>query len=427
MDQIHLSEMDRVVIKKFWTKKKIVKYSLFAVILIAGLWFLLFNTKITRKVEESHISVAVAGIGEFKDYILTSGKVVPEKIIYLDAMEGGRVEEIFKDEGSMLKAGERILRLSNSNLQMNIMNREAELADQMNNLRNTRLQMEQNKLSLKGQLIENDFLLRQAQRDYLNGKELYDKKMVSKNEYLKIKEQYDYLSSKQLLLKESIQQDSVFRIVQIEQLNDSVKRLQQNLKMIREKLDGLTIIAPADGQLTSLKADIGEAKNTGERLGVLNMINNYKIEADINEYYLDKINTGLQAKAELENKSYPITLSKIRPEVQNGIFKVEFILNESIKDLTIGQTFIIRLELGETQQCMIIPKGTFIQYTGGQWIFVMDKNGKQAQRRAIKIGRQNPDYFEITSGLKNGEKVILNGYENYGKAEILKIRKGGEK
>ncbi len=427
MENQMTNNMDKIVKRKYWTKQRIVFFCTTFCFFCLLIYILLFSKIGLKLVDLNHLQIGEAKVMEFKDYTILTGKVVPEKIIYLDAMEGGRIEEIYKEEGSVVKKGERILRLSNSNLQMNLMNREAELADQMNNLRNTRLQMEQTKLSLKGQLIENEYQIKQAKRDYQNNMELFDRKMISKQEFLKGSEQYDFLKERHTLLIESMKQDSLFRVVQIDQLNDSVRRLQQNLQLIREKMDGLTITAPLNGQLTALKAEIGEAKGAGERLGTLNVIDSYKIEAIVNEYYLNKVRIGVQAVAELENTSYKITLTKVNPEVSNGTFKVEFLLNDKIKDLYIGQSFVIRLELGKTDKCLVIPKGSFLQQTGGQWIFVIDKDMKKARKRMIKTGRQNPDYYEILSGLNSDEKVILSGYENFDKAELLKIKKEGKK
>lgn len=421
MDKLTVLSMDRIIEKKFWTKKRIWSFTILAIILLLLIYLLFIKEHHSSiRISADHISFKTVIRDNFLDYTVFTGQVVPERTIFLDAMEGGRIEEIYAEEGQLLKKGDLIVRLSNSNLQMNMMTREAELADQMNNLRNTRLLMEQNKLSLKGQLLDNEYKLIQAKRDFEQKENLYQNKMISKNEQLTALEDYRLYENKQKLLVENIKQDSLFRIVQIDQLSDSIKRMQSSLKLIREKMEGLLIKAPTDGQLTELIGEIGEAKGSGERLGTLNVINSYKLKANISEFYLNKVMAGQVAIAESDNVKIPVTLFKIHPEVKNGSFQIDFLLTDnSEKKYHIGQTFIIQLELGKAKQTIIIPKGSFYQHTGGQWIFVVSKDGKSAQKRMIKIGGQNPDYYEILEGLDIGEKIINSSYDTFGKAEII--------
>jgi HlyD family secretion protein len=417
--------MDRVVVVKYWSGKRLISFIIGGIILfllVNVYWYRSHNHQMTVDFDKLIIKTVLEG--DFLDYTIVSGVVSPEKTIYLDAMEGGRVEDIYAEDGQNLTKGDLILRMSNSNLQMNLMNRESELADQMNNLRNTRLLMEQNRLSLKGQLLDNDYQLVKAKRDYEQISELYQKKLISRNEYQIAKENYDLYASKHQLIRETIRQDSLFRSVQIEQLNDSVKRMNSNLKLIREKMDGLIVKAPVSGQLSGMNVEIGEVKNNGERLGSINVTDSYKIHGEISEYYLNRIKPGLSATAEANNQKIPVILSKIQPEVKNGNFQVDFIFPDSQNgQFHLGQSMLVQLELGQPQKAILLPKGSYFQSTGGQWIFVMDKDQKKAHKRQIKTGKQNPDYYEVTEGLLPGEKVIISNYEGFKQADILQLKK----
>lgn len=419
MEKITQLSMDRIIEKKFWTRKRIISIGFISLLLIIILYFLIFKDyKRSIKINTDHLGISLVKRGEFLDYTVISGQIIPEQVIYLDAMEGGRIEEIFAEEGQMLEKGTPIMRLSNSNLQMSMMNRESELADQMNNLRNTRLLMEENRLSIKAQLLDNEYALIQSRRDYEQTRELYERKLISKNEYLVVYEKYQLYENKQKLLKETAKQDSLFRSVQIEQLNDSVKRLQGNLKLIREKMEGLLVKAPVTGQLSSFNGEIGQSKNPGEALGTINVINSYKIQSNISEFYLNRIQVGLKATAELNNEEFPVRLQKIHPEVKNGSFQVDFVIpNELSKNYHIGQSFLVNIELGKSKEGILLPKGSFFPHTGGQWIFVLSKDKKTAEKRTIKIGGQNPDYYEVLEGLREGDRVIISGYERLKKAE----------
>lgn len=415
--------MDKIIEKKIITKKKLIFFSILALFILFLLYFLIISPyKSTVKVKSHHISVSMIIEDTFQDFVTVNGTLHPERTIIIDAMEGGKVEEIFVREGEYIKKGDIILRLSNTNLQMSMMNREAELADQINNLRNTRLIMEQNRLSLKGQLLDSQHRLIQSKREYLQKKELFDKNLISNNEYQIAYEEYTLMQNRTDLIKENIVQDSLFRFVQIEQLNESVKRLQTNLEFIRDKMDGLIIKAPVEGQLSVLSAEIGESKHSGEKLGSINVIDNFKIQANISEFYLNRVTADLSALAESDNVNYQVSISRIHPEIRNGSFTVEFkFKDELIKNLRIGQSFIVRLELGGSKKSVLLARGGFYRSTGGQWVFVLDSDGKKARKREIKIGLQNPDYYEVISGLYPGEKVITSAYDNFMNAEILKI------
>lgn len=416
--------MDKLIEKKRFTKKRIITYLIMLSVLIIFLNLLLKPYQSSAKVNNQFIDIRTITEGNFLDFITFTGTLHPERTIVIDAMEGGRIEEIFVNEGTFLNKDDVILRLSNTNLQMSMMNRESELADQMNNLRNTRLLMEQNRLSLYGQLYDSEHLLNQRRREYNQRRELYDKNLISRNEYLIAQEDYYLMQKKTALVKQNIVQDSLFRHIQLEQLNDSVKRLEENLKIIRDKMDGLTIKAPVSGQLSFLNAEIGESKFSGERLGSINVLGNFKLQANISEFYLNRVQIGLSGTAESDRRSYPVRISRIHPEVKSGSFSVELVFdNTEQASFRIGQSFVIRLELGGERNAILLPKGGFYRNTGGQWIFVVTENGERAYKRTIRLGMQNPEYYEVIDGLYPGDRVIISNYDNFENADQLKIIK----
>ena len=419
-----MTGMDRKIEKKKWNLKRIL--SIIGILLLVTLiiWQLFFADHSRKyKVNRAHITIDKVKEDEFNDFISVSGYVKPAKTIYLDAVEGGRIEEILIEEGKYLEKGDEILKLSNTNLHLNIMNREAQLAEQMNTLRSTRLQMEKRSLSLKQDLLNVNYQLVKTKRDYNNSKRLFDKGYISKDEFLIDKENYELLKNKRDILTENQKQDSLFRAVQIKQLEESVSMLKNNLNFVRKKLDRLTVRAPIAGQLATLNAELGESINKGERLGQINITDSYKITADISEYYISRIRKNLFGTLKFDNQEYELKIDKIYPKVQSGNFKVDLIFTETIPiDLRIGQNFRIKLQLGKSKNAIIIPRGGFYQSTGGQWIFVVNEDETKAVKRKIKIGKQNPKYYEILSGLNPGEKVITKNYDEFGDAEKLIIK-----
>jgi len=416
--------MDKKIKKKKWTLKRIIWFSLIGVFTVLVVYNLFLGDRSSKlNVQKERITIEKVKKDVFQDYISVTGTVLPIRTIYLDAIEGGRAEEILIESGSRVEEGDIILRLSNTNLHLSIMNREAGLAEQMNNLRNTRLSMEQTKLDLRKQLLEINFLLEKYERDYLNKKSLYDKDYISEEEFLTSKEQYDYYANKKELVIESQKQDSLFRKVQIEQLEESVNRMQENLQLVRKKLENLNVKAPISGQLAYVNAEVGEAINQGQRLGQINVLDSYKIRADIDEHYISRVNTDLSGEFEFSNTEYDLNVKKIFPEVNNGRFAIDMEFDDSFpENIRIGQTFRVKLELGESKECIIIPRGGFYQTTGGQWIFVVDKAQETAVKRDIRLGRQNPRYYEVLEGLKPGEKVIISNYDNYERIDKLILK-----
>jgi len=417
--------MDKIIEKKKWPLKKILRVTVGGIFILLILYYIIFADKSSKlRVQEERLTIASVEMGFFQDYITNTGTVQPIRTVYIDALEGGQIEEILIEEGTMVKEGDIILRLSNTNLHLSIMNREASLAEQMNNLRNTRLLMEQNKLNLRSQLIEINYSIIQAKRQYEQDEELYKKNYISNEEYQNSKDYYTYLVIKNDLLIESQKQDSLFREVQISQLEESVSRMQENLNLVRKKLESLDVSAPVNGQLTSLNAEIGESKGAGQRLGQINVLDSYKINLQIDEHYISRIHRGLVGEFDYSNKTYKLEVTKIYPEVRNGQFAIDMeFIDELPQNMRIGQTFRIKLELGAPKESLLIPRGGFYQSTGGQWIFVVDESGNNAYKRDIRLNRYNPKYYEVIEGVEEGEQVIVSSYETFGDVDVLILKK----
>ncbi len=416
--------MDRKIEKKKWTPKKIIWLSIGGIFAFLILYNLIFGDHSAKfNVQKERISIEEVKEDYFQDYITVTGTVEPISTIFLDAMEGGRVEEIVTEDGTMVKKGDVILRLSNTNLHLEIMNREANLAEQINNLRNTRLSMEQNKLNLTRQLLELDYQLNIQKREYENSKDLFSKKFISDKEFEEEKEYYEYLSKSRELVIENQKADSLFREIQVFQLENSVEQMQLNLKFVRNKLDNLSVKAPVSGLLVSVNAEIGEAKLRGQRLGQIHVLDEFKIHLEIDEHYISRVNTNLIGEFDFTGKTYKLLIKKIYPEVRNGRFRVDLVFSEDVpKRIRTGQTFRVKLELGESKIAILVPRGGFYQSTGGQYIFVIDPSEKFAVKRDIRLGRMNPKYYEVLEGLEPGEKVIVSSYDNFGRAEKLILK-----
>lgn len=413
--------MDRKIEKKKWTLKKIIWLSIAAIVVILILYSTIFGDhRSTYNVNRERVTIEEVSEGNFQDYITVTGRVVPSRTVYLDAMEGGHVEEVLVEEGSLVNAGDIILRLSNANLYLNIMNREADLAEQINNLRSTRLSMEQNKLNLKQQLLDTNYQLEQLERDFDQKEKLFKSEYISEEEFLRSKESFEYYQQRQELVVESQKTDSLFRAVQIEQLENSVANMEENLELIRDKLESLNVRAPITGQLVSLHAEIGEAKSQGQRLGEINVTDSYKINMDVDEHYISRIRRDLRGQFEFAGSEYGLRVSKIYPEVQNGRFTCDLEFDGAQpENLRTGQTFRVRLELGESSDAVLLPRGGFYQSTGGQYVFILSEDGSFAEKRDIRLGRMNPRYYEVLEGLKPGDRVIISSYNNFGEAEKL--------
>jgi HlyD family secretion protein len=413
--------MDRKIELEWWQKKRLWWTAGTAVIVFLLVYLVLVTDSQSRlQVEAERLTISEVERGPFQEYIPLSATVLPIRTVYLDAMEGGRVEQVVREAGSYVNAGDTILVLSNSGLLLDIMNREAQLFEQRNNLRNTRLAMEQNALALDAQLLDLDHQIRLAERTYRQNEKLSEKGLIPEDDFLDSKDAFDYLVRKRDLTIESQRQDSVFRTLQIEMLEASVERIQANLEIVKQNLENLYLRAPVSGQLTSLNAEIGESKSRGERLGQIDILDGFKVRAQIDEHYITRLEIGLDGAFDLSDETYQLGVTKIYPEVRDGRFAVDLEFQGDFpEDIRRGQTVHVRLELGDLTECILLPRGGFYQTTGGRWVYVLDANGEQAVKRDIRLGQQNPRMFEVLDGLRPGERVITSSYDTFGDVDKL--------
>ncbi len=419
--------MDKVIEKKkglaaAFTKKAI-KYwaGLAAALLIA---VLLFTQKgSTLRVDGSTIITGDARRGEFNDYIRVSGQVQPMTTVQISPTEGGTVQSIVAEEGSQVKAGDVIVVLSNENLDMQILNSEADLAEKENILRNTLISMEQQKLSVRQEKLSLQVEVRRAKRAYEQNKALYGDRLIAREEFLKAEEDYNLAQDKLSLVIDREKQDSLYRSTEIKQMNESLDNMRINMSMIRRRKDNLSVKAPISGELGLLDVELGQSVAAGSKIGQINDLSSYKIEAQIDEHYIDRISAGLEATFERQEAKYSAVLRKVYPEVRDGKFKADFrITGNEPENIRSGQTYYLNLQLGLPAEAVIVPRGSFYQVTGGKWVYVVSADGKRAVKRSVRIGRQNPQYYEVLEGLEPGEKIIISSYDSFGEKDELIIR-----
>jgi HlyD family secretion protein len=376
-----------------------------------------------RKVSGERLRLAVVERGAFQEYIPVIGSAIPVTTHYLDAVEGGRVEVVYRQAGNLVAKGDPILELANTNLLLDVMYREAEQVEQSNNLRNTRITMEQNRLQMRRDLLDISHEIAKQRRRTGNLTELRKSDLVARQEYEEACEELDYLTEKRQLLVATQRQDSLFREIQIVQLEESLLRMEGNLRLIRQNMDDLVIRAPISGQLTALHAEVGESKAKGERLGQVDVLDGYKIRAAIDEYSITRIQKGQKGTFDYSGDDHELTIEKIYPQVVGGRFEIDLSFGGSPpEDIRRGQTFHIRLELGESSDATLLAAGGYLQASGGRWVYVVDKSGDTATKRDITIGRRNPLFCEVLSGLEPGEKVVTSSYETFGEAAQLVLQ-----
>lgn len=419
--------MDRIIEPKKGMarifNKKSLPYALAGCLLIFIGYLLLREDVSTLRVHSDTLSIHTVQAGEFNDYIRVSGQVQPMTTIQLSPMETGIVEKIFIEEGTQVQAGDAIVQLKNESLDMQILNAEADLAEKENLLRNTMISMEQQRLNVNQELLQLQVEVKRYYRAYESQKSLYEEKLIAKEDFLRAKEDYKLADGKLELVKERAVQDSLYRSVQINQMQESLNNMQMNMQMIRKRKDNLIITAPIHGELGLLDVTLGQSVASGNKIGQINDLSSYKIEALIDEHYIDRISAGLEAQFERQDEAYTVQIRKVYPEVRDGKFKADFKFKGEHPDkIRTGQTYYLNLQLGQPEEGILIPRGSFYQVTGGQWIYVLNPDGKQAMKRKIRIGRQNPTYYEILEGLEPGEKVITSGYENFGDNERLILK-----
>ena len=421
MTEFSVENMDRPIEDKRRIKPKHYKFIVGGIVIIVIILFFLFrkNTS-TFRVDKDKVTIEEVFTGPFQDYIQIVGVVEPISTIYLDAIEGGMVEQILIEEGVMVKKGDVILRLTNTNLSLSILESEAQLAEKANFLRETEIAMQQQKLDLQRDLLKLDYDVIQKKRVYDRNKILIADQLISREEYALSEEDYNLTMKIRDLTIERQRQDSIYRKNQVEKISQNLASMQKNLELVYQRQDNLNIKAPVDGQLGLLDAKLGQSIAVGQRIGQINVLTSYKIKAQIDEHYIDRIRSGLTADFERQTDTFRLSLLKVYPEVRDGRFEVDLLLTGAVpENIRTGQSYQISLQLGETQQATQVARGGFFQSTGGQWIFVVDPDGNSASRRNIRIGKQNPHFYEVLEGLEAGEKVVTSGYDVYGNNERL--------
>lgn len=416
--------MDKIIEpKKGWARvfsKKALPYWGIAILIILIASMLLRNNVSTMRVNTETITISEVKSELFNDYVRVTGQVLPITTMQISPLETGVVKEIYIEEGAKVKAGDPILLLSNENLNLQILNAEADLAEKDNMLRNTLISMEQQKLTNQQDILQLEIDVRRYLRTYKSQKQLYADNLISKEDYLRAEEDYSLAKDRLNLVKHRAVQDSLYRSIEVKQMQESLDNMRLHMMMIRKRKDNLLVKAPINGELGLLDVVLGQSVAEGSKIGQINNLSSYKIEAQFDEHYIDRITTGLEADFERQNENFRAVIRKVYPEVRDGKFKADFkFSSEQPDNIRSGQTYYMNLQLGQPEKAILIPRGSFYQNTGGQWIYVISKNGKEAYKREIRIGRQNPQYYEVVDGLKPGDKVITSSYDNFGNNERL--------
>jgi HlyD family secretion protein len=420
-----LESMDKPIPKKKGLQKKHIGYIAGAAAILVLIYMAFFADRTsTFRVEKEKLIIESVVEGQFNDYITVPGTVEPISTILLDAQEGGRVEEILIEEGSMVKKGDIILRLSNPDLYLNILDSEAQLAEKENFLRNTQIAMEQDRLQIKRELLNLKYDVERKERNYLQNVTLIKDSLISREEYLRSEEDLEMARQSRELFIERQKQDSIFRSVQVNNLVNNLENMRRNLSLVRQRVENLNVRATVDGQLGLLVPEIGQSISRGTNMGQINVLTSFKVTAQIDEHYIDRVKTQLTAKLDRQGSEFDLVVRRVYPEVRNGTFEIDMIFEDSVpENIRTGQTYYISLQLGQPKVAVMVPIGGFFQETGGQWIFVLDPTESYATRRDISIGRKNPKYYEVLEGLEPGEKVIISGYDTFGKNEKLVFKK----
>lgn len=415
--------MDRPIEKKSFPRRY-AGYIAAAVVAVALLAWLIFgSTASTMTIDSNEITISDVTRGEFDDYVRLNGQVVPIQVVQISPEEGGIVREKVVEEGTRVRKGDVILRLSNSSLDLQILNAEAELAEKQNLLRNTQITMQQDQLNNSTEQATLDMDCERKLRAYKQNSRLYNEKLISQEEFLKSREDYELARRKQQLIGQRLNQDSLYRHVQMEQMEDNLQNMRKNVLLVRERKNKLEVRSNIDGELGLLDVELGQNIQAGQNIGQINDLSDFKIETKIDEHYIDRVRAGLTATITRDGKQYQLRVRKVYPEVRNGSFRTDFVFEGTRPEqMRSGQTYYVELALGKSSQATLIPRGTFFQTTGGNWIFVLNRSNKKAYRRNISIARQNPQYYEVTEGLEPGERVITSGYEAFKDNEVLILK-----
>ena len=415
--------MDRQIEKKSFLRRYAWYVAAAAALAALLVWIVLGTTANTMTIDASDITISDVTRGKFDDYVRLNGQVLPIQVVQISPEEGGIVREKVVEEGTRVRKGDVILRLSNSNLDLQILNAEAELAEKQNLLRNTQVAMQQDRLNNRTEQATLDTDCDRKRRAYEQNARLYKERLISKEVYLQSREDYKLARRKQSLILQRLKQDSLYRHVQMAQMEDNLDNMRKNVLLVRDRKNKLEVRSAIDGELGLLDVELGQNIAAGQNIGQINDLSDFKVQAQIDEHYIDRVRPGLSASFSRGGKTYLLRVRKVYPEVRNGTFRTDFVfVGERPAQMRSGQTFYVELALGKSQQATLIPRGTFFQTTGGNWIFVLDKSGRKAYRRNISIARQNPQYYEVTDGLEPGERVITSGYEAFKDNEVLVIK-----
>ncbi len=417
--------MDRVIAKKKWTTKRILTVvGVTALVLLIGSSYYFTSGKSKLNVDTERITISEVKNGPFQEFIPVNGVVMPITTIYLDANEGGRVDQKFVEDGTVMKKGDPIMKLANTDLELSLVNQETSVFNLLTQMQISRNAAQQNTISKLNQMADVDNAFKEAERLYLLNKHLHEQKAIGLQEFKQSSIAYDYQVKRKKLTQQILKQDSVSTKQEVNQAKQSFDRTQNALAVMRQKVGDLIVRAPVDGQLTSLDAEIGQNKHQGERLGQIDVLSGFKVRVDVDEHYISRIFTGLTGDFDFSDKTYKLKIKKVFTQVTNGRFQVDMeFVGKVPEGIRRGQTLQIRLALGDETKALLLAKGGFYQQTGGNWIFKVSEDGKTAYKVDVQLGRQNPDYYEILQGLKPGDKVVTSSYENYGTMQELVLKK----
>lgn len=417
--------MDRKIEKKRFPPKRVAGFASLALLVVIVVYVYANSGGESRlNIDTDRITVSAVSYGPFQEYVPINGTVVPIQTLYLDAIEGGRIDRILVEGGSMVNEGDTLLVLSNSNLQLDVFNREAQILEQIHNLQNRQLSLQQERLRLREMMVEMRYNLQRAERQFEQNRELRGRNMVSEEEFRQAQENFLSTRERMGIVRETFVIDSVQTENQLRFINNSLDRMQTNLEMVQKSMDYLVLTAPISGQLTSLNAEIGESKTRGQRMGQIDVLDGYKVRVAIDEHYIARITLGQKGEFDFAGRSYSLEITKIYPEVNDGRFEVdmEFVDEMAPEGIRRGQTVRLRLELSDLTDAVLLARGGFFQTSGGNWVYVLDDDGQTAFRREVRLGRQNPQYYEVVSGLQPGEQVITSSYEPFGENERLVLK-----
>ncbi len=416
--------MDKKIDKKSRTWQKAAIYggvAILAGIIISAIWKDSGTSKLNVETERLLLDTVRQGV--FQEFIPVTGIVQPIKTVFIDAVEGGRVEEKFVEDGAMMKQGQPILRLSNPDLQLNYLNQEANTVAQINQIRNTSLLMEQQSLSLREQALDVEFQLDLFEKRTNRNAELYEGKVIAKVDYEETQDQYEHLPRRKKMLGRTIEKDSLFHVLQQQQMNTSLDLMERNLAIARQSLDNLVVRAPFEGQLSGLTTELGELITKGENIAQIDDLRNFKIRARIDEFYISRIFIDQEGSFQFAGQTFNLRIIKIYPQVTNGAFEADLVFTgDAPAAIKRGQTVSIKLELSAEEEGLLLSRGSFYQKTGGNWIYVVKPGSNVAHKRSIRVGRQNPNFYEVLEGLKPGDVVVVSSYDNYGDKDELILK-----